>query len=650
MSEKPDKFLAYNHGDINDLQTKFADILLREDLEKLIDDGDKEKIKSHILDIQPDLDSLFLEIQELDARRRELLEYDNLSVMENEELAMLNEIIDNILELESFIKFSPLLLQLNYPNSNFLFLYKRGLTKKQMNEFLENSDIESLNSNGINSFDLLNYIFREKLNENDSRLGVLKKLSLPEHIFDYFLDYPHFFLLLHKCNLTTKQRVKLADDVSKLPMMEKDYDNHTEVFFPLAEFLANIPLSKQQQQKMIYQMKLFTRFYIETFTSLSFASDAVKSYYLKNDIPLDTFLLKWLLDDATGTLHDLRSNVVNDVDSLLASKFLTKTQKMEIVDCIVLFGSPLDCKYILKNHHQFISKDAKKMIDEKMENIGDDGIKDIYELTQEDFKEKEIEIIIHPFYTSDLAFNKSLDGKEEKEGNEFIEKFFVDFLSDSIRSLKKDVSSNTIDENFIDVIEAWGEYQKFKKLSSRQDTVTIIVLPFGWNIKGLKDIIGNVETGSIFYMESKGPYTGHLKPHDLNFLNKVLPKDSELIVSGGYMGRCLSACTKDILSLKRRITIDHSDSVHWGSDIHDGYFKEYYDAYGGISDDKQDFWNLEPPKLSIPKNPIKTMKDVRNFMKDNEKFLEWYEEFQYMKNEKKDAPPSSAEYRVNHIQ
>lgn len=542
-----------------------------------------------------ELHNIYLELQSIRDRRKELLYKSQLKSNEYDELKLLNEIMKDVADLQSLIKDFGVSFHIEKQailgTKNLKFLLNLGKENK-----ISNQDIFS--ALHIDSLDIRSH---------NPELEALKLLQLTDDDVEKISFVAiNIFLMLEYCSLTKHQKEYLLDKV----VLEKACEDDVN-FFSL--FLSRFPLGSIRQEKMIQAMEQTARYFPE----------AIKQ-------SIDDPFGKHEHDTGPIVLNDSFHNMVSHFfeTDILKSPFLSSEQKTRIGRCLVILGSPLDCTWLTKNYPQYLDEESRKIADQKIKNsprTQELKMQSFYEASPSILEGKKIQFITHPLFD---IFNDNGTFKhklwKEAQGNpkKYLELHMIALMKERIemnKEIEKHGEMWTGDDRFIDIIRIQRELEKYEKIASQKDTVTVFLMPKKYEAtekeesntafyRLLSSFKGDNE--NVFYMETARTDAGDMKEGDAEFLNKILPPKGEILSTGGYIGLCLNGTSEQLQRLngKRRITIDFSESN---------------DSGGYTLNSK--LYKLPPPKL--PKNPdaVHTYSDVQKILEENKGCIDAYD-------------------------
>jgi hypothetical protein len=454
------------------------------------------------------LDEIFHETESMKERRNELLYKPEITAEEREELDLLTEIMQDADNLSKLVN---------------EFLLKLSQSK---NTILKTGDITIIMANraeyGITLAEILDAVIDRDFFDNP-KLELLRTIPVTDEDLQITGYYGNQGFILYKyCNLTQSQKDKILNTIIASEKFNNLFD-----YFP---FLKHANLPKNVQNKFIEKFEAFAKTMGENHGGGG--------------------------DEGSGLLA-----YCEDAD-LLSGKYLDTTQKQRILKTLVFLGTGPDCEALLKNYPQYFDPASKAKAEQRIEEnslSNNKTIKDIYQLNPEILKGKKIQFVTHPFFSM-----PDVEGFDYRNFDQM--KLFEAMM---IQETKKAIQEQAADGKLGSCINAYKffkEFQRYQQLAQQKDTITIFVMPKTYNkphpeSKNIIETLGQ-SSGNFYYMESDSDNSGNVKQADAKLLDKIIPPDSDITISGAYIGRCLAGTGMSLARLKgkQRVVMDYSAS------------------------------------------------------------------------------------------
>ncbi|MEK7672868.1 MAG: hypothetical protein AAB373_03210 [Patescibacteria group bacterium] len=585
------------------IETRFQSIA--KDVDKHVLSEEVEKT------IDAELGNIIKEIKELRQRREILLYKPKLSTEEQEEFAALNDLMDDIQDLGD-------LLSCYIKNQE---LSKTAIVETEnVKAMIALKDTYKISNPKI--VEIYHKLKIEDLRRKNPEFASISKLTITDADIDAIADdsagdnslFTAILFLSEYCTLTPQQQERLNKYAIKCSPYEDSY------LFTL--LLSKLPLNREQQNTMISGLTAYTTDH---------------ALYESGKDPKDSrFGGDWNEGFSQFSSGFFFSEILN-------SKHLPDEQKQKIASCLIQMGSGTDCEYLLKTYPKFIDAKTKKLAQERIKASPENkdlSIPSLYEATPETFKGKSVYFIVHPFY-GPRAGAQDKDQLKKYGGN--VEKMFeASFIVQMRNLVQKTMTSKTglKGAEALGLIREIREFKRYKELISSPKNVVIFALQkvYASDPQAEGDFYNvmsdfNQGKGNVFYLQTNTKESGDMMERDSVTIDRLIPKNSDITVQGGLIGRCLEGFTSGLTKLehKRRIILDYSDSK------------------GAGAVDDSGFANL--PSFIPLKNPedIKTMEDVEKILEANSALINAYDNLvinAYKRKPKND--PGHSDFYVAH--
>jgi hypothetical protein len=546
-----------------------------------------KEYKEHLLE---EIEDIFQSTHAMLERRDELMFKEALTAAEKEEFEGLNKVAVDVDEVRKIVK--------SAFNGHYPYKLKRLNDMKLMYDLKDDFDITDV--------DILSARFCDpevlrKMNPSRATIDAINLgpagLDSRANIFQY-------------CDLPKETKTYLEEVIVNDVAIEKGD--------LLVSYLVKYKFSKKSQDKLIRKLQKYADEIHET-------------------------------QDYWGVSKEQMLGAILSID-VLGSEVINNAQKRKLADCYVKMGTGLDCQLIMIQYERYLTPQSRKIAEAKTKSRGNPDYRtpSLYEIDKEQLKGKKLHFVTHPFW--ELGTPRKLMESEKDP-----EKLFTKTITLLLEKAKETLKTKPVCSDYLKAYKLYAEYKRFKELQKQEDTITVLLSPkahspIGYEGASSPDLIQQMygNSGNLFRLESDSNISGSLKSQDSNFLKDLIEDDTQLEVSGAYIGKCMQGTASSLIEMGKgeRVLVDYSMSY------------PQFDELGVYRQDKWKGWDLHKlkdfsekelaehnmPRVHIPEGlKIENPEDLEQIFEANREFNEALEEFIFQQL----AVEETKDYRYN---